>query len=93
MLFYYFNIKYNFHNLVYVDFKHFMLNLFLIHEWGFKSIHGTLNGPSWSISVEILMYIVFFVIALNANIFSSSFIILILSSILYFESKYIGYGG
>ena len=93
LLFYYFNEKYNFHNLVIVDFKHFMLNLFLIHEWGFKSIHGTLNGPSWSISVEILMYLVFFVIALKTNIFLSSSVILILSSILYFESKYIGYGG
>ena len=93
LLFYYLNEKYNFHNLIIVDFKHFVLNLFLIHEWGFKSIHGTLNHPSWSISVEILMYLIFFVIALKTNIFLSSFLILILSSILYFESKYIGYGG
>ena len=93
LLFYYLNVMYDFHSYIYADLKHFILNLFLIHEWGFKSIDGTFNDPSWSISVEILMYIVFFVIALKTNIFLSSSVILILSSILYFESKWIGYGG
>ncbi len=33
-------------------------NVLLVHSWGLHS-HDTWNGPSWSISVELLAYIVF----------------------------------
>jgi peptidoglycan/LPS O-acetylase OafA/YrhL len=42
------------------DIKHFFLNLFFIQSWGMES-SGTFNVPSWSISVEIALYVVFFI--------------------------------
>jgi peptidoglycan/LPS O-acetylase OafA/YrhL len=41
------------------DVRHFLLQLFMASNWGFQ--HGnSLNGPIWSISVEVLVYLVFF---------------------------------
>ena len=40
------------------DITHFLLNLGLAHFWGFQS-GMSFNGPSWSLSVEILAYGVF----------------------------------
>lgn len=43
------------------DLRHFFLNLLFIQNWGFQ--YGqSFNGPSWSVSVEILLYAVFFVL-------------------------------
>lgn len=40
------------------DLKHFVLNLFFAQYWGIQS--GTsFNGPSWSVSIEIVAYLVF----------------------------------
>jgi len=47
------------------DYWHFLLNLFVIHSWGFEktpALNG-FNGPSWSVSVELLLYLLFFLIA------------------------------
>lgn len=41
------------------DAYHFGLNLFLVQYWGFERGYS-FNGPSWSISVEIFLYIAFF---------------------------------
>lgn len=41
------------------DLKHFVLNLFLISEWGLQK-GFSFNGPIWSVSVEVFLYIVFF---------------------------------
>jgi peptidoglycan/LPS O-acetylase OafA/YrhL len=38
---------------------HFILNLFFIHAWGFQDGHS-FNTPSWSISIEIIAYSLFF---------------------------------
>ena len=41
------------------DFRHFTLQLVFASKWGFE--HGdSFNGPAWSISVEVLLYAVFF---------------------------------
>ncbi|PWV48824.1 acyltransferase [Chitinophaga sp. S165] len=54
------------------DTWHFVLNLFVIHSWGFEptpALNG-FNGPSWSVSVELLLYLMFFFISwkkLNRN--------------------------
>ena len=47
---------YAFNNL-----RYFILNLFFANYWGFQSGYS-FNGPTWSISLEILVYIVFFVL-------------------------------
>jgi peptidoglycan/LPS O-acetylase OafA/YrhL len=43
------------------DFKHFLLHSFFIQSWG-GDRGSSFNAPSWSVSVEIAVYIVFFLI-------------------------------
>ncbi len=42
------------------DLYHFFLNLFFISHWGFQDGYS-FNGPVWSISIELLIYGVFFI--------------------------------
>ena len=84
--------KWIFPALITADLEHFLYNLFLIHEWGLNS-YASFNEPSWSISVELLMYIIFFYLALKTNIILYSFLIILISSILFFKFKFLGYGG
>lgn len=44
------------------DAKHFLLNIFMISNWGFEDSES-FNGPIWSVSVEIFSYICFFLFA------------------------------
>ena len=41
------------------DLRHFLLNLFFIQSWGFEK-GFSFNAPTWSVSLEILIYILFF---------------------------------
>ncbi|RZI82827.1 MAG: acyltransferase [Rubrivivax sp.] len=41
------------------DAKHFVLQLFMASDWG-PGIEWSYNGPIWSISVEILVYLLFY---------------------------------
>jgi len=43
------------------DLYHFVLNLLFAQSWGIEK-GSSFNGPSWSVSVEILLYFVFFVL-------------------------------
>ena len=49
------------HTFVYLfnDTKHFVLNLLFANWWGFQS-GESFNGPSWSVSAEVLIYVAFF---------------------------------
>lgn len=42
------------------DSKHFFLNLFFVSHWGFQD-GFSFNAPIWSVSVEILVYALFFI--------------------------------
>ena len=44
------------------DLKHFLLNLAFASGWGFQD-ERSFNGPIWSVSVEILVYLLFFAVA------------------------------
>jgi peptidoglycan/LPS O-acetylase OafA/YrhL len=48
-------------DFVYVhnDLYHFTLNLFMVSFWGFEKGYS-FNGPFWSVSVEVLLYALFF---------------------------------
>ena len=59
-LYYYLNNKYFIHDSN--TFENFILHLFLIQEWRLNT-EWSFNAPSWSISVEILLYIFFFFIS------------------------------
>ena len=54
---YYFNSAKN----TYIDLYHFFLNIFFIQAWGFER-GWSFVAPSWSISVEIAVYIAFFLL-------------------------------
>ena len=41
------------------DLRHFLLNLFFVQSWGFEK-GFSFNAPTWSVSVEIIIYVVFF---------------------------------
>lgn len=41
------------------DFKHFLLNMFFVQSWGLEN-GFSFNAPSWSVSVEIVVYVLFF---------------------------------
>lgn len=43
------------------DLRHFFLQLFLASNWGFEG-GDSFNGPIWSISVETLVYVIFFLL-------------------------------
>jgi len=44
------------------DAKHFVLQLFMASDWG-PGIEWSYNGPIWSISVEILVYALFYALS------------------------------
>jgi peptidoglycan/LPS O-acetylase OafA/YrhL len=41
------------------DSRHFLMQLFLASHWGFQDAKS-FNGPIWSLSVEVLLYFIFF---------------------------------
>ena len=55
-------------NGVYTDLYHFILQLFFISYWGFEE-GFSYNAPSWSISLEIGIYIFFFLAINHLNKF------------------------
>ena len=55
-----FSIRLNFFD--YNDFYHFFLNFFFISAWGLEQKYS-FNTPIWSVSLEIIAYILFFILA------------------------------
>jgi peptidoglycan/LPS O-acetylase OafA/YrhL len=45
------------------DLYHFILNIFFVSSWGFERGYS-FNGPAWSVSIEVLLYVVFFIACL-----------------------------
>lgn len=43
------------------DLRHFLLNLAFASSWGFEVGHS-FNAPAWSVSIEVLLYALFFVL-------------------------------
>jgi peptidoglycan/LPS O-acetylase OafA/YrhL len=46
------------------DLTHFLLQLVMASNWGLQNNLFSFNGPIWSISVEVLVYFVFFIMLL-----------------------------
>ena len=67
------------------DLENFIAHFLLIQEWGLIGETASYNGPSWSISVELFLYIIFFLISIFfiKNIFQS-LITIIFSLLIYF---------
>ncbi len=62
---------------LYNDIEHFLLNIFFISSWGFEQ-GFSFNGPVWSVSVEVLLYMLFFIIC---RLFPRRIIVLSLTSV------------
>ena len=58
------SFQFNFIN----DLYHFMLQVFFISAWGLDDGHS-FNGPIWSVSIEIFIYIIFFILIKKIKIF------------------------
>ena len=41
------------------DLKHLLLNILFISSWGFQNGYS-FNGPLWSVSIEVLLYLIFY---------------------------------
>jgi len=51
---------------VFNDLRHFLLNLMFASGWGLESGYS-FNGPVWSVSAEILVYLLFFLVCRYAG--------------------------
>jgi peptidoglycan/LPS O-acetylase OafA/YrhL len=51
---------------IFNDTSHFIMNLFFANWWGFQS-GESFNGPSWSVSAEVLIYLAFFWVTRRAG--------------------------
>ncbi|MEA2738701.1 MAG: hypothetical protein QOH05_2008 [Acetobacteraceae bacterium] len=51
---------------IFNDTAHFVMNLFFANWWGFQS-GESFNGPSWSVSAEVLIYVIFFWVSRRAG--------------------------
>ena len=75
-----------------INIKHYFLNILLISSWGFED-NASFNNPSWSISIEILLYLLFFFIAKSKiKIFYLTTIMIFVGILIFYFNKLIGYG-
>ncbi|MDF1860320.1 MAG: acyltransferase [Verrucomicrobiales bacterium] len=75
------------------DAPHFLLQLGFASHWGLESTKS-FNGPIWSVSVEILLYLVFFVVALlGKGRFFSCALIALVGMVLYPATKHMFFLG
>ena len=58
------------------DIYHFFLNLFFISGWGFEKSYS-FNGPIWSVSVELIFYMLFFISIIYLNKYKIKYALLI----------------
>jgi len=75
-----------------INIKHYLLNILLISNWGFEN-QASFNTPSWSVSIEMMLYIIFFLTARKKiKIFHSTTLLILFSLFLFYFNKLIGYG-
>ena len=56
------------------DLYHFILQIFFISSWGFEAEHS-FNAPIWSVSIEIAIYILFFIFLIYLRKLKIKFVI------------------
>lgn len=55
----------------YNDLYHFILNILFIPAWGFEKGYS-FNSPIWSVSIELIIYLLFWIV--SSKIFSKSYV-------------------
>jgi peptidoglycan/LPS O-acetylase OafA/YrhL len=86
----------NYHNLYFVyqdnDLYHAMLNILMIPAWGFET-GWSFNAPVWSVSIEVMLYGIFFLSCLFGRLRLSLIPVFILMGYVIFTINYkIGIG-
>lgn len=71
---------------LYVDPYHFVLNLFMLTGWGFED-GFSFNAPSWSVSTELFLYIVFFLAARTSKLGIRSLLVFVIVGIVFTVSN------
>lgn len=66
----------NFQIYTFNELYHFLLHLFFISGWGFQ-IGNSFNEPIWSVSVELIIYILFFISIIYLNKYKIKLVVLI----------------
>ncbi|HEY2445864.1 MAG TPA: acyltransferase [Rhizomicrobium sp.] len=75
------------------DWRHFVTSLFLVQQWLPPDELQSFNGPAWAVSIEVLLYIVFF-IAVRAGLrgVKGTLLIALSGAIVFFWDGQIGRG-
>ena len=66
------------------DLYHFFLQIFFISGWGFENGYS-FNAPIWSVSIEILVYILFFFSITYLNKYNVKYVLLIYIFLLFID--------
>lgn len=76
------------------DLKSFFLHLFFASQWGiYRPAGDSFNGPVWSVSIEILLYISFFAISLlRCNKISHTIIFIVIGIFSFWFMSRLGRG-
>ena len=69
------------------DFYHFILHFFYINGWGLAT-EDSFNAPTWSVSIELIIYFIFFISITFLNRFKIKFVVMIYLILLLFD-KYL----
>ena len=80
----YANCNGNYFVYAYNDLYHFVLNVFFIQSWGFEKGYS-FDGPSWSVSIEVMMYVLFFIFCYIGLIRRTLLLILLAAGVFYFK--------
>ncbi|EEV7017300.1 acyltransferase [Escherichia coli] len=76
------------HNYFFVypmnDIYHAILNLLMIQSWGFER-GWSFNAPTWSVSIEVLMYMIFFILCKFTS--KTTFISILIVALSYYFFK------
>jgi|TARA_B110000438_G_scaffold148118_1_gene142672 peptidoglycan/LPS O-acetylase OafA/YrhL len=71
------------------DFYHFFINLFYVNGWPGLAKESSFNAPTWSVSIELLIYFLFFISIIYINKFKIKLIILIYILLLLIDKNFI----
>ncbi|MBW4651632.1 MAG: acyltransferase [Kaiparowitsia implicata GSE-PSE-MK54-09C] len=63
------------------DVKHFVLNLFLASYWGLQD-GWSFNAPIWSVSLEILVYAIFFSLSRRLSFVATAIVAVVLAGVM-----------
>ena len=72
------------------DLYHFIINLFYVNGWGLAK-DSSFNAPTWSVSIELLIYFLFFISIIYINKFKIKLILLIYIILLLIDKNFISH--